>query len=310
MRSERTDSTDRSQQVSAVRISNQAIQTRIIDTIRGSIADIGRLERQITTGRRFELASEDPLGSRSVMQLDSQLRASQQYRRNIDVARGRLTMEESALESLSNLISRAREIASQQSSSSATTGSTQAGIGEVQGLRQAAIDLANLTLNGSYIFGGLFSDRAPLDNSGSLDPLNPARGAIEYDVFPGERKPGTHDAGEVFIDTNVVQAFDDLESALIAGDSATIATQMDVLAEALESVQLLVVDVGNRQISLDLAEDTLAVSDLARAERRSNIADASLPEALAQLASRQASYQASLLATSRILETTLTNFLR
>jgi flagellar hook-associated protein 3 FlgL len=293
-----------------VRISNQAIQTRIINTIQGSIADIGRLERQITTGQRFERASEDPLAARSVMRLDSQLRASQQYGRNIDVARGRLTMEESALESLSNIISRAREIASQQSSSSATAGSVQAGIGEVQGLRQAAIDLANLNLNGTFIFGGLFPDRATLDDTGALDPLTPARGALEYDVFPGERKPGAHDAGEVFIDTNVMQALTDLETALAGGDSATIASQMDSLSDALENLQLLVVDVGNRQISLDMAEETLAVSDQARAERRSNIADASLPEALAQLASRQASYQASLLATSRILEINLTNFLR
>ena len=177
-----------------MRISNQAIQTRIINTIQGSIADIGRLERQITTGQRFERASEDPLAARSVMRLDSQLRASQQYGRNIDVARGRLTMEESALESLSNIISRAREIASQQSSSSATAGSVQAGIGEVQGLRQAAIDLANLNLNGTFIFGGLFPDRATLDDTGALDPLTPARGSLEYDVFPGERKPGPHDS--------------------------------------------------------------------------------------------------------------------
>lgn len=293
-----------------MRISNQAIQTRIINTIQGSIADIGRLERQITTGQRFERASEDPLAARSVMRLDSQLRASQQYGRNIDVARGRLTMEESALESLSNIISRAREIASQQSSSSATAGSVQAGIGEVQGLRQAAIDLANLNLNGTFIFGGLFPDRSTLDDTGALDPLTPARGSLEYDVFPGERKPGAHDAGEVFIDTNVMQALTDLETALAGGDSATIASQMDSLSDALENLQLLVVDVGNRQISLDMAEETLAVSDQARAERRSNIADASLPEALAQLASRQASYQASLLATSRILEINLTNFLR
>ena len=36
-----------------MRISNQAIQTRIINTIQGSLADIGRLERQITTGQRY-----------------------------------------------------------------------------------------------------------------------------------------------------------------------------------------------------------------------------------------------------------------
>jgi flagellar hook-associated protein 3 FlgL len=292
-----------------LRISNQAILTRATDTIEQSLADIGRLEQQVTTGRRFERASEDPMASRSVMALDAQLRTSEQYRKNITVARGRLTMEEGALESLSNLIGRAREIASQQGSGSATLGSQAAGVGEVQGLRDSVIALANLNLTGVFIFGGVHADRAPLDDAGALDGTLPARGTHQYQVSLGNPVDGTHDAGEAFIDSGVIQAFDDLEAAIAAGDSAPIIAQMDQLTQVLENVQQLVVDVGNRQVRLNVADDAINVSDEAMLERRSLLADASLPEAIASLVNRQASYQASLLATSRILQTSLVNYL-
>lgn len=293
-----------------MRITNQITLDRSIQSIQQSLQATARLERQITTGSRIQQLSDAPLLARTVMDIDAQLRASEQYNRNIEAAQARLALEDDALNSITNLLTRAREIAIQQGSATAGSESRAAALQEVQELRSALVQLANQKMNGAYVFGGVNSTQPPLDASGDLDPAAPARGAPGYEIAPSVTALGAHDAGEIFVDSDVIAAFVDLEAAIAADDSAAIRAEADRIQSVVANVQTLVADVGARQTRLDVGQSTLSVVDQARISRRSVLIDTPLEEAITELASRQASYQASLLATSRFLETSLVNFLR
>lgn len=293
-----------------MRITNQITLDRSIDSIQRSLQATARLERQITTGMRFDRLSHGPLEGRTVMDIDAQLRASEQYVRNINAARARLSIEDDALNSVTNLLTRAREIAVQQGSSTTSPASRAAGLQEVQELRDAVIQIANQKHNGAFVFGGVNSTQPPLDAAGDLDPVAPALGAPTYEIAASVNAFGAHDAGEIFIDTEVIAALVDLEAAIAADDQIAIQAEVDRIQTVISSVQSLVADVGARQVRLDIGENTLSVVDQAHVERRSSLIDTPIEEAITELATRQASYQASLLATSRLLETSLVNFLR
>ena len=293
-----------------MRITNSMILSRSLDSIQQGLQDSARLERRISTGRQFQYLSEAPGAGRTVLTIDSDLRASDQYTRNIEAASARLAVSDDALTAVTNHMARAREIALQQGSDVATPESRLAAIEEVRELRASLIQIANTRMNEAYVFGGTYTDRPPLDATGALDPTFPARGAAQYEVAASTYAFGAPDAGEIFIDTEVMLALDDLEAALVADDRAAVQAEGDRLRDVVASVQELVAQVGSRQARLDTARSTQAVVDQSRLAQRSTLADASLEEAITELASRQASYQASLLATTRLLQTSLVNFLR
>lgn len=294
----------------ALRITNQIILGRALSSVQDGLSRSAAIERQITTGQRFHATSEDPLAGRAVLTLDGDLRASEQYNRTIESVRTRLAIADDTIQSVTGILSRAREVSIQQGTANANAQTRAAAEQEVLELKEAVLTLANERLNGSYVFGGAHADLPPLDATGALDPVSPARGAPSYEIASGMYAQGAHDAGEMFIDTDVIGALDALAAGLAADDATAIQASSTRLADSIGSVQELVGDIGARQIRLDVAQDSHNIIDGGRLAQRSTLIDTSLEEAITQLASLQAGYQATLLTTSRILDTSLVNFLR
>lgn len=294
----------------ALRITNQIILGRSLSSIQDGLSRTAALERQIVTGQRFDATSQDPISGRAVMTLDGDLRASEQYSRSIESARNRLAVADDTLQTMTGLLGRAREIAIQQGTATASTETRAAAELEVLELKEAMLTLGNERLNGAYVFGGAHADLVPLDSTGALNPGSPARGAPSYEIASGMYALGAHDAGEMFIDSDAIGSLDALSAALSADDPAAIQTAGTRVDTSIGSLQELVGDIGARQIRLDVAQDSHSIIDGGRLAQRSALIDTSLEEAITQLASLQASYQATLLTTSRILDTSLVNFLR
>lgn len=292
-----------------MRITNQMILSRSLASIQNGLSEQARIERQIVTGQRVQSLSDDPIAGRSVLDLDGDLRASEQYNRSIESARSRLAVSDSTLQEMTNILSRAREVAIQQGSGVGTPETRLAAQAEVQELRGAMVQLANQTLNGAYVFGGVYADRAPLTVSGSLDPTFPARGSQQYEIGTGVLADGAHDAGEMFIDSGAIGGLDGLEIALVLDDPVQIQAAADSLTEAIASLQELVAETGARQTRLDVAQSAQQLVDQSRLERRSTLIEAPIEAAITELATLQATYQATLLTTGRLLETSLVNFI-
>ncbi len=99
-----------------MRISTSLLQTRTLRDIQANLAALSQAQSQVSSGKRFERMSEDPLAGSQVMAADRGLAAITQYRRNSTSARTRTDTEESVLSQLTDLISRAKELALQEGS--------------------------------------------------------------------------------------------------------------------------------------------------------------------------------------------------
>ncbi len=293
-----------------MRITNQMILSRSLDSIQKGQQESARLERQIVTGRKFERLSDAPVDARSVLELEADLRASEQYNRNIEAARVRLAISDSTTDAMTNLLARARELAIQAGSDTVSPEQRLGTQSEVQAIRDSMIQLANRTYNGAYVFGGAYADRVPLDATGALDTTFPARGAPRYEIGPGMTVLASHDAGQMFIDSDAIASLDALDTALGANDRAGIQAAATQLTGAIQNVQTLVADVGARQATLDMAQERQGIVDETVSIRRSTLIDAPIEEAITKLVAVQSAYQASLLTTTRLLETSLVNYLR
>jgi flagellar hook-associated protein 3 FlgL len=271
---------------------------------------LDELYSEITTGQRVRRPSDDPANFAAAVSADRRLDALLQYRRNIESAVARSSVEESGLDQHTNLLDRARQLAVSQAASNGTTSTRLIVKAEVDQLIDEAIAIGNTRHGNSFLFGGDFSDSAPLDATGAVNPNRPPAGGMRAEIGEGRVMRVNHDANEVFVASGVLQSMQALSTALATDDTAGIAAAITSLTGAFDEVQHLLGETGARARQLDNALANIDALEATVRTQRSDLTDVELEEAISRLASRQNAYEAALLATSRINTLTLTDYLR
>ena len=122
--------------------------------------------------------------------------------------------------------------------------------------------------------------------------------------------PTNHSGTEVFEDTGVLVALRDMATALKTGDRETILASLEDVNGAFDQVQNLVGDIGARMSSLLVTTANLDAVEVNLQILKSDVEEVDLEKSITELISRQTSYQAALMTTSRVLSLNLADYLR
>ena len=293
-----------------MRITSNAIQQETLAAIRNTMSGLAEAQRRVATGKRVHRPSDDPVAADGILRSARRSRALDQYARNIDRADSRLRAEETVLDTLTNLLSRAKELALTALSPTADASTMESAASEVEGLLDAVVGQANTRFGAGYLFGGSTVDMAPFEGRGAVAAGADPAGPHQVDIGGSDWFTTNHDGQEVFVDTNVFGALDQLSTALQAGDDDAIAESIGVIDEAFAEVQELLGEVGARTSRLTVARSNVEAFDLNLKTLRSDLEDAEMEEAVTDLVGRQMAYQSALLAASKIMSTTLNDYLR
>lgn len=306
-----------------MRITSNAIQQETLAALRNGMAGLAEAQRRVSTGLRVHKPSDDPVAASGILRAGRGLRALDQYGRNIDAAESRLRSEEQALGTVTDLLARAKELATSTLSVSADASVKESAQREVEGLLEVALEQANMRHGSGYLFGGTTPDALPFadrrDDVPLTDPPSPDRfradganpvGAHRVDIGGSNWFATNHDGAEAFEETGVFEALDGLSRALGTGDTMEIAGAMNGLDSAFSGVQQRLSEVGARTNRLEVARSNVEALDLNLQTLRSDLQDADVEAAVSDLIGRQIAYQSALLATSKIMSTTLTDYLR
>lgn len=301
-----------------MRVTNALSTRQAISAITDARAQLEQVLARISSGRRVSAASDDPGAALGIMQNEAQLRAREQYRRNIGAANTRVTLEGSVLDRLTDLLSRARELAVGQGSDTATPATRAATAREVNQLLADAVQLAGTRVDNEYLFGGLRSDTRPfsVDTSGpvfSFAAATPApSGSRAVEIAAGQRFTATHDGATIFgSETDgPFAALQSLAAALASGDGDAIRAAIPNLDGALQSTQALIAETGARANQLESVELTHTLMALDLEATISDLRDVDLESAITELTGRQTAYQAAMAATARIAGLSLADYLR
>lgn len=291
-----------------MRISNGMIQARALSGLQTNMSGMARLQEQIASGRRINRPSDDPVGVGSVLQTNSSLSALTQYQRNLEAARSRQTLEEQTLGELTNVLERAKELGVAQGTATSNAQTRRVARAEVDRLIEFTQGLGNTTFQGRFLFGGQYADRMPFAST-TPDPLAPPSGALRVEVGPGQVVDTNRSGQEIFVDTGVFTAMEELSTALGNDDAEAIRDALTSLDAAFAGVQELVGDVGARLNSLDVAAQNLDALEVNLESLRSSIQDTDFEEAVTELVNRQTTFQAALAANAQILGQSLADYL-
>jgi flagellar hook-associated protein 3 FlgL len=143
-----------------MRISTSYIQQQNIDSMLKQQADLLKTQNQVSTGKRFSSASEDPISAVRVLDIERQMNLNEQYIRNADTAKSKLESTDGVLKSAANILQRIRELGVQALNDSNDANARKGIAEEVDQLNKALLGLANTRdANGESLFAGYQSDQ-------------------------------------------------------------------------------------------------------------------------------------------------------
>ncbi|WP_019563563.1 flagellar hook-associated protein FlgL [Thioalkalivibrio sp. ALMg13-2] len=183
-----------------MRISTTQIFQTGIDQIQRGQTELNRTSLQMGRGERILSPSDDPSGATQVNQFERIIQATKQYQRNIDNTQPRLQQEESALQSSTDLLQRARELVVAGNNDSQTNETRSYLAGELRQLRDGMFDIANTKdPNGEYLFAGTKSLDQPFRQNGDGEVIYDGAkgtGSVREVAISPNRKISVGDTGE------------------------------------------------------------------------------------------------------------------
>lgn len=137
-----------------MRISLRNQYSSFLSNLHGTQSRLMELNQQSSSQKRINRPSDDPVGAARVLDYRASIGAIDQYRANIDTAKGWLGLADETMLQTSAVLTRIKSLAEQGATGTMTASDREATGYEVRQLFQQLINLANTRFEGDSIFGG------------------------------------------------------------------------------------------------------------------------------------------------------------
>lgn len=293
-----------------MRIAQKTLFDNMTRDLSRTATEMFRANQTVSSGKRIERLSDDPVGLVSVLDLNSSLANINQLERNINTGRSWLNMAEASLSQAEDLVSQTKALCVDMAS--ATRGADERANAStlVEGYLQQIVSLANAQISGRYIFSGTCTDISPFVYDDSEPPGVSYQGnESPFSVKIGRNLDVTvgQDGEAIFGD--IFGSFLDLKTALQENDLGGIQGAMDKLDGHLDTLGATISNIGAKTIQLDARETIIQELNLTYTERKSKLEDVDLAEAILKLKSRELAYQAALSSSSKVMSMSLLDYL-
>lgn len=289
-----------------MRVTQRSIERNMMMHLRESFAEVARTQELVSTGVRVGKPSVDPAAASQIMRLEHSLRGFEQFRRNSGAAHVRLTTQESVLTQLADILIRGKEIATAQGSDNSSGATRIAAAGEVNRILEQVSQLGNTRVGAEFFFGGGMTSSPPFVSGSYVGDDTVRKIRVSDEIVIDANLTGR----ELLVDSQVLSSLTALRDALLSGNGSEIqdtVAQLDVAYNHLDR-HLAETGAAYRQLeSLATTRDNLEFDATAA---RSDLREVPFEEATTQFLSAQTVMEAARAAASRILNTTLTEFLR
>jgi flagellar hook-associated protein 3 FlgL len=290
-----------------MRVTHNMVVDNTLRNIQTNLAAMERTNQQISTGRRYNSASENPTAVARIMHLRSSEARVEQYRRNADDAIGWLNATDNALQTGGDTLQRVRELAV-SAGNDVLPASERAMIAqEIDQLLLQLTDAANSKHNGEYIFGGRMID-TPAYTAGTPPVFQGDLNPIEREINDRERVQINSFGPDAFEDA--MQVLTDLADDLRANDGPAIRASIADIDVAHDQMLAQNATVGARTNRIETQRDRLEATQVSLAHLRSQDEEVDMVEAIVRFNSEETVYNASLQAGARVMQLSLLDFLR
>ena len=144
-----------------MRISTRMIYTQSAYRLNQLTSNLSEAREKVSTSRRINTASDDPLGTEQVMAINATLSALDQKKTNIVQGQGALTLAESSLDAMGKKILALKQRCLQLSNASANPTNRADAAQGIMTVVNSLMAFANTQYETGYVFGGNHNETAP-----------------------------------------------------------------------------------------------------------------------------------------------------
>lgn len=266
--------------------------------------------QQVSSGKRLTAPSDDPLGTSRSLSMRSYKAATEQYKENLQTAKGYLGYTEDAFGSLYDSIRDAYGLAVSGANGATDQTARTAMATQITTIQERMVQIANTRgPSGQYIFAGQDNAAAPytvtpptITYGGDTNPMNVEIGSAETMQINSITEP-------MFSD--IYNKLETLKNNLVGGNTGAISgVSINDMQTAMQSIATARGNVGTR---LQKVEDynsmyTKRVDDLTQGI--SDIEDVDITQAIVNYQLAQNAYQGALSIASKGFELSLMDFIR
>jgi flagellar hook-associated protein 3 FlgL len=292
-----------------MRVTHNSMAASVLANLQGNVNRLGETQQKLSSGKQISRPSDSPSGTVSAMELRSQLATNQQYARNADDGLGWLNAADSALQSASEQVNRARSLVLQGlSTGSNSPTARQALADEIVQISETIRDSANTSYLDRPVFGG--TTKSP--------EAYPKAGGFKGDGQEVLRSVGVSTKVPVNLDGKVV--FGDGSESIFAvlseiatkmvNDPAALTGELDRLDAKAATIRTGLSTVGARTNQLERMRQAATDAAMNVTKSLSDVEDIDLPQTITELQLQQTAYQAALAAGARVVQPSLVDFLR
>ncbi|HZG56545.1 flagellar hook-associated protein FlgL [Paenibacillus sp.] len=297
----------------SLRVTQGMMNAQFLRNISNNIEKMNNLQNQLSTGRKINKPSDDPVGITFSMRYRSELSANDQFQRNVDSALSNLDYVDTMLGQAGSVLQRVRELAVKGASATNPDTAMESIRIEVDEMYKQLVDIGNSKFNGKYVFNGQLTNEKPYPDTGASG-VDTDSGDLIYELGPGLKMPTNITGQEAFGAStdadNVFRLIEQLSADLANNDHDAVSGAIDQIDARMNKLLEARSEVGARVNRIELVQGRLNDIGINLENLQSKTEDADMTEVITKLKMGENVYQAALSTGAKLIQPSLVDFLR
>ena len=296
------------------RVTQRSASLGVTANLQRGIEQLQTLQDKMSSGREISRPSDSPGGTASALSLRSDIARQTQFDRNANDGGGWMAEADSALQSSSQVLRRARDLGLSAVNGALSANDREALAVEVDGLRSQLLGLSNSTRLGRPLFSG-----NAVQPSGQPDVAYDAAGNYLGDSGTVVRQISEKSSVQVNLTgpdvfgpagSDAFKVLTDLAANIRTNPSAVASLSIQQLDAASGRIQTGLATIGARTNQLEAIQSRNSVSRDNRIHSLNDIESIDIAKTTMELKLQELAYQSSLAAAARVIQPSLMDFLR
>jgi flagellar hook-associated protein 3 FlgL len=307
-----------------MKISTSYLFDRSVKQMSTVQSDLAHTQAQVSAGKQVISPSDAPDQAAAIQRLKSVLNHQDSYLKALTTVKARLEGEDSNLQSVSDMLIRAKELAVQSANDTLNPANRKALAVELKGLRDQMLSLANSRdTNGNYLFGGSRVKQVPFAQD-AIGQVTYTGDQTRMQVRVGEQRtiPLNRSGAETFVPLVRTDAsgqkstrdffgvMDDLIAGVTSSNRTAMQRGVGEMDNLLDGVSLARANVGTDLNVIEQQTQAIDETKLTLKTTLSNVEDLDMAQAITQMNKQMLSLEASQSSFAKITQLNLFNFIK
>jgi flagellar hook-associated protein 3 FlgL len=296
-----------------MRITERTTASNALYNINEGRLKLDRLNEAASSSRVVNRPSDDPVSAKKILDLETQIKSSNQYVSNIKTGQTWLDMVGTSLEGMLNSVMSIKTAASEAAGVLNDPIKKADILSQLNAFRDQLTDYPNSQVGGQYVFSGFNSNTPPFDNITKTGIFKGTEDIISVEITKGVTVPISVSGGAVLRGSkggvDIIGTLDALITSVTNDSTAGINAANVALDGANQQMLGVISDVGMRKARMDNALAAQQRNSNTLTEIHDNMQNVDYAKVALELTNQKTAFDAALAATAKSSSLSLLNYL-